>query len=112
MFTVKVFNYGNAPESTTVTFEFKYEGDPEYIQYLDKTCSCTKAIYENGYVKGTLDLPAVQENSAYTQYVNVFYNDGQERYKGDPVTKKRIDNPEKKFDRLMITGVVTKAPLS
>lgn len=109
-----VFNYGDVAGDAVVEYEFPFKGEADQIEYVEKGCGCTSAYYEDGKVKGQLELAKTAPPNGYgdgstpvMKYVFVYLNDGERRWVADERKQKQM-NPNKSFVRLTLTGNVVK----
>lgn len=108
-FEKQIVTLGERTEEEVVEFEFPFTGEPDDIQYIQKSCGCTDAYFKDGAVRGTLDMKTAgryqKGSNSVTKSIQVIMNDGKDRWISDD--EKRIKpNPEKEIARLTITAVV------
>lgn len=111
LFKETIFSFGTVKENDTVEFEFEFQGNKEDIQYIDKGCGCTDAYFEDGKIKGTLDISKASRYNPglnpVNKYIHVYLNDGRGQYKADEKLRRVIDN-DKESIRLQVAGMVEK----
>lgn len=91
-----------------VPFEIAFKGQDSDIFFVFGGCHCTDAFYEDGKIKGTINIARSQydrETGVLTQYVMVYMNDGRDFYLQDS-KKRRVSNPDKDWFRITLAGKV------
>ena len=103
------FDFGQASPTDVIEFEFDYNDHPDSIHYLEKSCGCTSAYFEDGKIKGVLDLNKTGNYSSgetnVVKWVTIYLNDGEDRFIADD-KKRKIINPNKGTIKLSIRGRV------
>lgn len=104
-------DFGKADINGVYNFEFKVN-EGHVVEHVRKGCGCTDAYYDNGYVRGSLDLkaavgasPKIGENPVL-KTVTVYFRDGKDLK--IPNGLKQEFNEEKAQETLYIKGVVLK----
>lgn len=107
-----IFEMGERGPLEVVDYEFEFLGSPDQIEYVEKGCGCSTAYFEDGKIKGVLDMGKANGNqgwppgeSSVNKYVFIWLNDGEPRYIGNE-RKEKISNPKKSFFRLQLAGKV------
>lgn len=106
-----IINLGEAKKDDVFDYEFEFKGTPEQIEYIEKSCGCTSAYFEDGKIKGKLDISKTQTSdfpegeTVITKYIFVWLNDGQSRFIANE-RKERIGNPIKSYFKLTLTAKV------
>lgn len=110
-FKENIFKFGQVGPKDVINFEFEFDGDKKDIEYIDKGCGCTDAYFEDGKIKGTLNLAQAASYSEglnpVNKYVIVYMNDGEPHYVRDEMLRRKI-NQDKHTERLQIAGMVLK----
>jgi len=105
------FQFGDANPNDVIRFEFEYKGSESSIEYIETTCSCIKAWYEDRKIVGTLGIAKIQKGpyakgqTSVGKTVNVLLNDGVSRYIGNS-KKQRESHPSKRWFQLSVVGLV------
>lgn len=105
------YNFGDVKEDDVIKYEFEFLGNPNQIQYIEKGCGCTSAYFEDGKIKGELDMAKAQSyesgENQVNKYVYVWLNDGQPRFMANN-KKEKITNQNKAYFVLKLIGKVIK----
>lgn len=108
------YNFGEVSGNAIVKFEFPFKRGAEEIEYIERNCGCSSAFYEDGKIKGELNISQANGSQEYGEgetpiekFIFVWLNDGHRRYLGDD-KKQRQMNPLKSWFRLAIRGKVVK----
>ena len=91
-----------------VEFEVKWIGDENDIDFTFGSCSCTDTFFEDGKIKGTLNISKSnydRETKVISQYAYVYLKDNHRFFIADD-KKRRINNPSKEWFRIHLTGLV------
>ena len=108
------YDFGEAKKDETIEYVFDFLGNADQIEYLEKSCGCSSAFFDEkeGVIRGKLDLSKANGNSEYSpgetainKMVYVWLNDGQPRFIANHLKEKQ-QNPAKSWFRLDVVGKV------
>ena len=104
-----VFKLGTVKSTDVIEYSFDFLGNAnDDIEYLEKSCGCTEAIFKDGQIKGHLDISKsgkIESGVTVTKYIYVYIKDGEPRFLRDEKYRK-IPNPNKNWFRLQLSGLV------
>jgi len=105
----EIIHLGNDLEKDQqVPFEIEWLGKDSDILWVFGGCHCTDAYYENGKIKGTINMSRAgydRETGVVSQHVHVYLNDGNEYYISD-TKKRRVSNPLSNYVSITLSGKV------
>lgn len=106
------YDFGEVSKDAVIEYSFPFKGSDAQIEYVEKGCGCTSAYFENGKIKGELNLAQANGGREYEagdtavqKSIVVWLNDGQSRFTANH-RKERMMNNNKSFFRLNIAGKV------
>lgn len=95
-----IYNFGEVSPTDVLEFEIEWYKDKSDIDYIVKGCGCTSAYFEDGKIKGTLDMQKAGNfsNPGITPVQKVFtvwLNDGHSQFRAKNERLEHELNPEK-----------------
>lgn len=104
-----IWNFQAKSGKDVLRFEFPYLGDPEFIDYVEPGCGCTDAWYEDGKIKGILEIERAGTYASGTNAINKTLTvmlDPTQRYLIPGEQKRKKVNQDKPWLRLSLAGTV------
>lgn len=112
----EIYRFKDVSLETEVQFEFPYLKDPDFIDYVDNGCGCTRAWFEDGKIKGILSVSKagvpVDENGVFLKGVHPINKtisvmlDPSQKYLEGGAKKEKVINQNKPWFRLTLAGTV------
>jgi len=100
-FEFESIDLGRVKFDTEHTVDIKCLSGCDRVHYIDSSCYCTNAKYDNGVLRVTLDVQKAVgnlqpgEEKTSPKYVHVYLDQNEPHFIPDPLTKKMINNNEK-----------------
>jgi len=100
-FEFESLDLGRVKFNTEHSVDIKCLSGCDRIHYIDSSCYCTSAKYENGVLSVSIDIEKAVgnlkagEEKTSPKYVHVYLDSNEPHYIPDPLTKKMILNNAK-----------------